>query len=1213
MSAMGKELENLAKQDKSYGAIYGNDMKYLRRGMMKGLQFPPRTHTPTLQLVQIEKADKSPLRKKRKARVSASDVDSKADVSGAVMAVASSGLWSEATFAVQTPPTYRDQHWQAPYTQAFLEVAPASKTCDMGRSPGFKTRMTEPTTAHTSEARDTEMKEIEARADAEWSAAQVLTEGDAQVNHQLRRLSLQGEASQGPLEDEDALLTPEGAACGNDPTIHELQKKLKGIPANSKMQTGSNAAQAFSGIPGVADAPVGSACIADLQEQADCGQAIDSQLHACGATQLATNLAPTSFTLLRGTSGLGEASVDVVDLTESPAKSLRPGATLGQSLRANAAVSTPSTSHFQTQASIISDCPGPAKADRPKRPGCQPHKKGWENTYMIEVNRGDDTSIPYAVGDDVYICGPKFDIEKKPFSVNFAQPACLVCCMEATTEEDAENLVECSRCTYPVHLACNSPPLLQVPKGEYLCPACTAGTRSIGADLFAHVKPGCKHTARECFLSGSGHLYMGQILRLLKSKHKSDTYKMCIRRYEAPRDPALVLCDRDKYKPSEVLQLKGQPEWFPCATLYFKTFVHREGDQPTSKDCAEVADVDNDDHFYCKLGYSSVNKCAVTLTPNMSNDVALRSGEDDVTNADDESDASDYDSGCELRHASADSADSSRGSDDKGGSPSDDSGSDHIPDPHTSYSSDRGHHHGHETHTASGNGHAINHSSDHGSDSGSEWDMYGEHEDADLETWFGKVRGERSCGPSDSTPQAEDALGSDFASASVPLEVCQRRDEKGRFLKKPIAEMPVSFGKSEESSVQKADCQVMVQQDNQRVLDPELEVFMAALILKRKKGADPYAMALAALHPNREWADADFRHAEAKQLMQWIIQNPGCSGCGKTLIINKVLRYLQPAGDRDGWKFVTVDAYQAHTVQLFCKSVYEAVTGDRQNRQCTGALDEMLSGKKVGPKKLVLVVDRIDVLGKHADGKKVLVKLGAWKQNGKVLIIGVSCVQTSAPEQLDLSSETKSLWFKHYNFEELKQIIRTRLGENNIFEPMTLSVVVQEVMKGASSDVRELLVVCSKAVNYAKSKSSQALADLELGTRSAVDCTCIVTAEHVRGMLYDERMTASVKRMRGLPPIEMRLLQLVAHQDDKGRRKAWTVKYLYDAVRNSLQWRKVQPNRVNDLVIRLIECGILEAANKSPGSFMEVVLRAPAQAVEQALKLAKQDKEDCLF
>ncbi|KAA6427494.1 MAG: origin recognition complex 1 [Trebouxia sp. A1-2] len=1123
MSVMGKELEYLAKRDKSYGVSYGNDMKHLHRGMMSGLQFPPRPYTPykPLQFVQIETADKSPLRKKQKAHASALDADSKADASGAVMAGAPSGRWSEATFAVQTPPAYRDQLWQT----------------------------TEPNTASTSEAFDTKMKEVQSRADAEWSAAQALAEGDIQVNHQLRRLSLQSEGSQGPLADEDALPTPEGAACGNDPTMHELQKKLKGIPANSKME-----------------------------EQDECRQASKFRLHAWGAIQLASNPAPTPLTLLHGTSGLGEAAADVVDQAESPAKSVRPGATLGQSLRAK------------------------AKADCPTRRGCQPREKGWEDVCVIEVNRGDDTSIPYAVGDDVYICGPKFDIEKKPFSANFAQPACLVCCMEATTEEDAANLVECSRCTYP---------------GEYLCPACTAGTRSIGADLFAHVKPGCKHTARECFLSGSGHLFMGQILRLLKSKHKTDTYKMCVRRYEAPRDPALALCDRDKYKPSEVLQLKGQPEWFLCATLYFKTFVHREGDTPASQDCAEVADVDNDDHFYCKLGYSSVNKCAVSLTHNMSSDVALHLGEDDVTNADDESDDPDYDSGCNhsCASASADNTDSGSGSD-EGGSPSDvDSGHDHIPDPNSSCGTHHGHHHGHGAHTASGNGHATNHSSDHDSDSGSEWGMYGEHEDPDLDTWFGKARSERLCGLSNTAPQAEYALGSDFTSASVPLEACQGRDEKGRFQQTPAAELPVSFGKSQESPMQKADCQVQVQQDHQRVLDPALEVFMAALILKRKQGADPYARALAALHPNREWADAEFRHAEAKQLMEWIIKNPdkqarylhlsGCSGSGKTLVINTVLRYLQPAGDRQGWKFVTVDAYQAQTVQLFCRNVYEAVTGDRQNRQCTGALDEMLSGKTDAPKKVVLVVDRIDVLGKHADGRKVLVKLGTWKRNGRVLIIGVSCVQTNAPEELDSSSET--------NFEELKQIIRARLGDNNIFEPMALSIAVHEVKNAASSDVRELLVVCSKAVNYAKSKSCQALADLEPGTSSVLDSTGTVTVEHVRGMLHDERMTASVKRMRGLPPIQMRLLQLVAHQDDKGRRKAWTVKYLCDAVRTSEQWRKVQPDRIHGLVIRLIRCGIFEAANKSPGSFMEVVMRASAQAVEQALMLAKQDKKDPLF
>ncbi len=49
--------------------------------------------------------------------------------------------------------------------------------------------------------------------------------------------------------------------------------------------------------------------------------------------------------------------------------------------------------------------------------------------------------------------------------------------------------------------------------------------------------------------------------------------------------------------------------------------------------------------------------------------------------------------------------------------------------------------------------------------------------------------------------------------------------------------------------------------------------------------------------------------------------------------------------------------------------------------------------------------------------------------------------------------------------------------------------VAGQVKNTASSDVRELLVVCSKAVNYAKSKSCQALADLEPDTSSDVDST----------------------------------------------------------------------------------------------------------------------------
>ena len=49
---------------------------------------------------------------KQKAHASVLDADSKADALSDAAAAAPSGLWSEATFAVQTPRPHRDQQCQ---------------------------------------------------------------------------------------------------------------------------------------------------------------------------------------------------------------------------------------------------------------------------------------------------------------------------------------------------------------------------------------------------------------------------------------------------------------------------------------------------------------------------------------------------------------------------------------------------------------------------------------------------------------------------------------------------------------------------------------------------------------------------------------------------------------------------------------------------------------------------------------------------------------------------------------------------------------------------------------------------------------------------------------------------------------------------------------------------------------------------------------------
>ena len=49
----------------------------------------------------------------------------------------------------------------------------------------------------------------------------------------------------------------------------------------------------------------------------------------------------------------------------------------------------------------------------------------------------------------------------------------------------------------------------------------------------------------------------------------------------------------------------------------------------------------------------------------------------------------------------------------------------------------------------------------------------------------------------------------------------------------------------------------------------------------------------------------------------------------------------------------------------------QGITGKLRNREYAGALDTLLSADGPGPERVILVVDHIELLAKHAHGKKV--------------------------------------------------------------------------------------------------------------------------------------------------------------------------------------------------------------------------------------------------
>ncbi|KAL4423946.1 hypothetical protein ABPG75_001247 [Micractinium tetrahymenae] len=108
--------------------------------------------------------------------------------------------------------------------------------------------------------------------------------------------------------------------------------------------------------------------------------------------------------------------------------------------------------------------------------------------HLTEASIDEET---FQLGDNVYVVLDTAALEGLSEAEEEDCP-CIVC-----GERDMEErvMLECDRCLAGCHLACLSPPLSEVPEGEWVCPECASG-RARGAPRGG--------TARERFLSRKG-------------------------------------------------------------------------------------------------------------------------------------------------------------------------------------------------------------------------------------------------------------------------------------------------------------------------------------------------------------------------------------------------------------------------------------------------------------------------------------------------------------------------------------------------------------------------------------------------------------------------------------------------------------------------------------------------------------------------------------
>lgn len=108
--------------------------------------------------------------------------------------------------------------------------------------------------------------------------------------------------------------------------------------------------------------------------------------------------------------------------------------------------------------------------------------------HLREVTIDEET---FSLGDDVYVVLDTAALEGLSEAEEEDCP-CIVC---GGRDVDERTMLECDRCLAGCHLACLTPPLDEVPEGEWVCPDCATGRA-----------PAAGHggTARERFLSRHG-------------------------------------------------------------------------------------------------------------------------------------------------------------------------------------------------------------------------------------------------------------------------------------------------------------------------------------------------------------------------------------------------------------------------------------------------------------------------------------------------------------------------------------------------------------------------------------------------------------------------------------------------------------------------------------------------------------------------------------
>ncbi|XP_019448316.1 PREDICTED: origin of replication complex subunit 1-like isoform X2 [Lupinus angustifolius] len=199
----------------------------------------------------------------------------------------------------------------------------------------------------------------------------------------------------------------------------------------------------------------------------------------------------------------------------------------------------------------------------------------------------------------------------------------------------------------------------------------------------------------------------------------------------------------------------------------------------------------------------------------------------------------------------------------------------------------------------------------------------------------------------------------------------------------------------------------------------------------------------------------------------------GVPGTGKTMSVLSVMRSLRSevdAGHIRPYSFVEINGLKLASPENIYRVIYEALNGHRVSwKKALHFLNErFVEGKKTGEeadRPCILLIDELDLLVTR--NQSVLYNILDWptKPHSKLIVIGIANTM-DLPEKLlpRISSRMgiHRLCFGPYNYQQLQEIISSRLKGIDVFEKQAIEFASRKVA-AISGDARRALEMCRRA------------------------------------------------------------------------------------------------------------------------------------------------------